>query len=412
MSATAVTDTELDELYGPIFDDLSTAAVENDQRKELPYDAVNRLKAAGFGALRVPREDGGGGANFVQLTRQFARLARSDASVSHVFRATLGFTEMVLASPDPDFRARWLPAITRGDFFGAGVTEAPGVAVGTTSTRLVPSGDGYLLTADKRYSTGNRFADWFLFFVPGADGLIGSIVPASASGLIVEDTWNGFGQRVSSTGRTVANEVRVPDEYVFPITDAGGLSTGWYQYALVVTLSGIARRALDEAIFALQTRSRTYAHGWTVEPRQDPLLLEVIGRAAAKVHATETTIEGFAHAVHEAERREPGASPQERERVVEELHARLYQTQLLASDAALDVTTRVFDSLGASATDLARGLDRHWRNARTVSSHNPLPYRARDIGNYYVNGVSPIVPIDSGEVVRDVSAADPARTFS
>ena len=34
-------------------------------------------------------------------------------------------------------------------------------------------------------------------------------------------------------------------------------------------------------------------------------------------------------------------------------------------------------------------LDRHWRNARTLASHNPVIYRDRIVGDYVLNGTSP-----------------------
>jgi hypothetical protein len=37
----------------------------------------------------------------------------------------------------------------------------------------------------------------------------------------------------------------------------------------------------------------------------------------------------------------------------------------------------------------AAGLDRHWRNARTVASHNPWVYKARIVGDWSVNGTAP-----------------------
>ena len=40
----------------------------------------------------------------------------------------------------------------------------------------------------------------------------------------------------------------------------------------------------------------------------------------------------------------------------------------------------------SSATSTATRLDRHWRNARTVASHNPTKYRARSVGDYLING--------------------------
>jgi len=55
----------------------------------------------------------------------------------------------------------------------------------------------------------------------------------------------------------------------------------------------------------------------------------------------------------------------------------------------LRAATRLFDALGASATRSTTALDRHWRNARTVSSHNPLVYKARIVGDWVINGRTP-----------------------
>ena len=37
-----------------------------------------------------------------------------------------------------------------------------------------------------------------------------------------------------------------------------------------------------------------------------------------------------------------------------------------------------------------RGLDRHWRNARTLASHNPRVYKARILGDWLINGKDPV----------------------
>ena len=55
----------------------------------------------------------------------------------------------------------------------------------------------------------------------------------------------------------------------------------------------------------------------------------------------------------------------------------------------LGSATRFFNALSASATGVGKALDRHWRNARTVSSHNPLIYKARIIGDWEINGTEP-----------------------
>ena len=56
----------------------------------------------------------------------------------------------------------------------------------------------------------------------------------------------------------------------------------------------------------------------------------------------------------------------------------------------LDNATALFEGLGASAVDVKHVLDRHWRNARTVASHNPVVFKSKVVGDYEINGTEPI----------------------
>jgi hypothetical protein len=65
----------------------------------------------------------------------------------------------------------------------------------------------------------------------------------------------------------------------------------------------------------------------------------------------------------------------------------------------------LFNALGASGTSQTQALDRHWRNARTVGSHNPVIYKQRIVGDHAVNGTDPIRLWDVG-----IAAGDPSTT--
>ncbi|TIU03947.1 MAG: monooxygenase, partial [Mesorhizobium sp.] len=65
------------------------------------------------------------------------------------------------------------------------------------------------------------------------------------------------------------------------------------------------------------------------------------------------------------------------------------QAVTVVTNLVLEASTIIFDALGASATRKPIGLDRHWRNARTLSSHNPRIYKDRIVGDYAVNGTPP-----------------------
>ena len=82
----------------------------------------------------------------------------------------------------------------------------------------------------------------------------------------------------------------------------------------------------------------------------------------------------------------PGLNPAERFAVCELVANR---AQTVVQPLVLAAASKLFDGLGASATAKSCNLDRHWRNARTVATHNPAIYKARIVGDYEVNGTAP-----------------------
>ena len=65
------------------------------------------------------------------------------------------------------------------------------------------------------------------------------------------------------------------------------------------------------------------------------------------------------------------------------------QAQTTISSLVLEATSALFDALGASATSVSKSFDRYWRNARTITSHNPRIYKDRIVGDFVVNGTPP-----------------------
>ena len=62
------------------------------------------------------------------------------------------------------------------------------------------------------------------------------------------------------------------------------------------------------------------------------------------------------------------------------------RVKVAIQEPALRAASRVFDVGGASAIQASALLDRHWRNLRTLFSHNPTVYKARVLGDIAVNG--------------------------
>ena len=65
------------------------------------------------------------------------------------------------------------------------------------------------------------------------------------------------------------------------------------------------------------------------------------------------------------------------------------EVKIASTEAALFVTSKLIELAGSSATLAKHGLDRHWRNARTHTVHDPVRWKYRAVGDYWLNGVNP-----------------------
>ena len=136
-------------------------------------------------------------------------------------------------------------------------------------------------------------------------------------------------------------------------------------------------------------RTRIFSHGNAPAVSQDPQVLQVIGKASGQVYAAEAaTLRAALTAQRAYESRFGGDAEAERQaNIFAELESA--QAQVAVAELVLHATTDLFNALGASGTSTAKQLDRHWRNARTAASHNPLIYKERIIGDWEVNGSEP-----------------------
>jgi alkylation response protein AidB-like acyl-CoA dehydrogenase len=61
----------------------------------------------------------------------------------------------------------------------------------------------------------------------------------------------------------------------------------------------------------------------------------------------------------------------------------------VVTNLVLEATTTLFDALGASAVKGGHGLDRHWRNARTHTLHDPVRWKLQHLGRHALTGQAP-----------------------
>ena len=387
---------ELWDTLTPVFAEITATAPERDATGGIDKTPIEALREAGFTRLRIPVEYGGYGLSLPQAYEFFVALAAADSNLAQALRAHWGFTEEVLSRPDDhaEFKELWLTRLGSGTIVGNAVTER-GNAHGQGVTRLSPVDGQWVLNGTKFYSTGTGYADSILVAATGDnDEVVSLVVAADAPGVEIVDDWDGFGQRLTASGTTYFRDVVVDDIDVFPpghgadSAERTAFGQAAWQTVHLATLVGIAKAVLRDGVGYVQSRTRTFSHGAAATVQQDPQVLQLLGELSSQVAGLETIFRAVPPvlAQHLAADARGEALP---EAEIDALYAQVYQAQQVIAPAALEIATKIFEVGGASATSQTRALDRHWRNARVLASHNPLIYRARIIGDYVVNGVSP-----------------------
>jgi alkylation response protein AidB-like acyl-CoA dehydrogenase len=380
-----------------LFDEIATGAAEREAKLIAPHKQIRQIADAGLGRLRIPVAEGGAGATLRELFQFLIQLAEADSNVAHILRVHYWFVEAQLQRPASDpRRARYIALVNRGHILGNAFSEQSKRAVGLYfDTTLTPdaSGKGYRLNGRKYYSTGSLYSTYTAVFATTPRGTIAAaVIPIDREGLKLEDDWDGFGQRLTGTGSTILNDVFVEEDEVEDFGNPDGPQPPTYQYAflqlfLQAVAAGILRAVRNDAVALVRRRKRNFSHAQAQEPSADPQVLQVVGEIAADAFAAEAIVLAAADVIGDAALSVKDGLPDRR--AAERAQIASAQAKIAVDRFAHETASRLFDAGGASATQSVYNLDRHWRNLRTASTHNPTFAKATAVGDFFVNGKAP-----------------------
>jgi alkylation response protein AidB-like acyl-CoA dehydrogenase/SAM-dependent methyltransferase len=383
---------------------LAEGAVKRDLARELPRQQVHALIDAGFSLLRIPKEFGGDGLTIPEWGEVLIELAAADPNVVQILRSHIAFLEDVVHRPAGEYRDRWIHRLLAGEMVGNAWAEAGPIVQGQKNTVFTRTHDGMNVSGSKQYTTGTIFADWA--DVSGVlDGQsVAGFVAVHQPGVTVRNDWDGFGQRTTGTGTLILDKAQVDPREVGSMEDRIQYQTALYQWILLVVQAGIAAAVERDIVEAVRNRSRNYSHSTTALAKDDPNVQSIIGEISSLAYTARALVRGVAETLQRAS--ETGVaergSPEDREaNMVAEVCSQ--KAQVIISELVPRSATLLFDALGASATSIGRDLDRHWRNARTVASHNPVVFKQRAIGDWVLNGTPPITDWQVGTPKRESS---------
>ncbi|WP_304113816.1 acyl-CoA dehydrogenase family protein [Mycolicibacterium bacteremicum] len=370
---------------------IASGAADRDRNDENPFDQVAALKRAGFGTLRLPRELGGAGLTVPQLFSAVIDVAQADPIVAHIFRAHFWFVEERLRSQS----RKWLDLASAGKIFGNAFSEKGSNAVGSLvfNTRLLPGPDGgFRLDGEKYYSTGTLFADYLTTTATtDHDSVATVVVPADRPGVKIIDDWDGFGQRRTGTGTTTFSGVAVAQDELLSDSPYDAEPTPTVQYASLqlyihAVVAGVLANVVDDGVALLRSRERSFSHALAERPTDDPLLQRQLGELASTAYVARTAVLDAAAAIGAATESEVDGVPDAA--LATEAQLRVAKVKVHLDDIAPVAATRLLELGGASASSRQRNLDRHWRNIRTITLHNPVGLKARAIGQNLLHGTA------------------------
>jgi len=372
--------------------EIAKGAAQRDLDRQLPFEAFQLFRESGLGALRVPVELGGPGGTIPDYIELIAALGSADSNVAHALRSHFNYVEnLVLSSPDQ----RDVGAIERvlaGKLFGGAHTEQGTARPGQVTTTITRRGASWRLNGRKWYATGTAFADYASFSAVNEDGeTVGVLLPVDRPGIRILDDWDGMGQKLTASGGVILEDVEV-FEHEFARrsleNQVGRHCSTLRQLHLAASAAGAVRNVLSDGIDYVRRQARSAAHSPAETAREDHFVQQVIGEIAANSLAIDTLVAEGARALqHTADTFATGdADAIEASLIASALTTA--RVQLVLGQLGPRTAERMFELGGGSATSRKYNFDRHWRNIRTVLSHNPLLHKSRVVGDYLLNGTT------------------------
>ncbi|GGS47890.1 acyl-CoA dehydrogenase family protein [Actinokineospora fastidiosa] len=361
---------------------LAADAVEREAKGGEPRAEVDLLRAHGL--LTVPVGD------WPLVHRVLAEVAAADASVGHLLGYHYLHVWRLGLFGRPEYADEARRATAEHGWFWAGVANPRDDALVMSEVD-----GGYLVSGRKMFATGASVADRLVVSAVHGARKVTFVCPGDAPGLRPLGDWDNLGQRLSASGGVEFTDVFVPEHDIlgaqpdpadprYPMANLPALA---FQLVLSRVLTATARGALATAADYTRRFTRAWPASGVEKAVDDPHTLAAYGVLTARTDAADLLVDRAAAAFAAADAEGPALTPEQRGAT----GLAIASAKALASEVALEVTGRVFELTGARATANRYGLDRFWRNARTLTLHDPAVYKAAEVGRHLLTGELPPV---------------------
>ena len=359
-------------------------AAKRDQLRKLPWSEIEQFTRSGLGSISIPREYGGPQVSFVTLAEVFAIISAADPALGQIPQNQFGILNLILGSATEAQKRQLFKSVLDGWRIGNAGPERGTKNTLELKARLTADG---VLNGQKFYSTGALFAHWVAVKALNDDGKqVLAFIRRGTPGLRIVDDWSGFGQRTTASGTILLNNVQVDSELVvdnWRINDTPNIQGAVSQLIQAAIDAGIARGAIDDAIDFVKTRARPWIDAKVERASDDLYVIADIGKLKIELHAAEALLRKAGQVLDQV-----NAAPLTAESAARASIA-VAEAKVLTTEISLLASEKLFELAGSRATLAEFNLDRHWRNARVHTLHDPVRWKYHAIGAYRLNGTLP-----------------------
>jgi alkylation response protein AidB-like acyl-CoA dehydrogenase len=334
-------------------DELAPLASQHEAEERFPREQFRLLGRAGLLGLPYPERWGGSGVTYEVYLQVLEEIATAWMSMGVGLSVHVMSCFALAEFGTDEQRERWLPDMLGGELLGAYALSEPqaGSDAAALTTRAVRSGDDYVVNGVKAWITHGGHADFYTTMVrtspDGGKGISCLLADAATPGLSASPPERKMGLTGSPTTQMIFSDARVPADRLLGQEGSGlkialtALSSG--RLGIAACSVGLAQAALDEAVAYAKQRSQ---FGRPIIEFQGMEFL-LADMAAAVESARATYLEA-------ARRRDRGLAFSRQASIA----------KLIATDAAMKVTTDAVQVLGGAGYTRDFPLERYLREAK------------------------------------------------
>jgi alkylation response protein AidB-like acyl-CoA dehydrogenase len=358
-------------------------AVERDKQGGTAKVERGLLRTSGLLNVTIPADLGGWGMEWPDTMKLIRIFARVDSSIAHLF----GFQHLMLASVSlygsrMQTEELFSETVRNQWFWGNALNPLD------KRTSLTSKNGGYLINGRKSFCSGAVDSDMLIVSAIRAtdEKFMVAAIPSSRSGIRILDDWDAMGQRQTDSGTVEFRDAAAgQEEFLKTPGPLGSVRASLRSCIAQLILSniflGIAEGALEESRNYTLAQTRPWIASTAQSATEDPYILANYGSFFVNLQAAQALTDIAGESLQRAWESGDAITENQRGKCALDVAT----SKVMTNNAGLDITSRMFEVMGARAAAGPARIDRFWRNLRTHTLHDPVDYKIRELGDWVLN---------------------------